>query len=115
MDRVLDRLLCLTGTSHGDEEVSGTTSWPKILKGLWPQNDYSHPSAQAPEAAALCGYTPVHSRKRHGQGLLLRCKYSPLGSLELLLSEGVSAGHILSQYLLFALRHLCPAGPLQGM
>lgn len=66
MECVLDRLLCVTGTSHGHEAVSGTASCPEILKGQWPQNDSSAPSAQVPEAAPQWLLSPVQSRKGRG-------------------------------------------------
>lgn len=47
-------------------------------------------------------------------GFCAKKKKSLLLSLELLLSEEVSAGHILSQYLLFVWRPVCPAHTLQG-
>lgn len=66
MECVLDRLLCVTGTSHGHEAVSGTASYPEILKGLWPQNDCSPPSTQVPKAPPQWLLSPVQSRKGCG-------------------------------------------------
>lgn len=63
MDCVLDRLLCLTGTSHGHEEVSGTSSGPNSLKGPWPLDVSSRPPARAPAAATLCGCPPGRAGK----------------------------------------------------
>lgn len=57
-----------------------------------------------PPRLPFCGYTPVQIKEDHGQGLLLQWN-SSLESLELLLSEEMSVGCILAQYVLFAWRH----------
>lgn len=82
---------------------------PRSQRGCGPGMTTPTHSARHPRLS-VGGHTPLQSMEGHDLGHLLQWKYFPLESLELLLSEAVSAGHILPLCLPCAWRRVCPTG-----